>query len=59
MCACGQASAGEIPFPTKDSAMVYEAATDDTEVVYVTCPHWIEARMRSEYVGSLEAYRPV
>jgi ethanolamine utilization protein EutQ len=53
------ARAGEILFLTKGTEIVYEAAADDTEVVYVTYPHWMEAQTRSEHAGLLDAYRPV
>lgn len=53
------ARAGEIIFLTKGTAIAYEAAEDDTEVVYVSYPHWMDAHMKSEHAHLLEAYRPV
>jgi ethanolamine utilization protein EutQ len=53
------ATAGEILFLTKGTELVYEAAADDTEVVYVTYPHWMEAQTRSKHAGLLDAFRPV
>jgi ethanolamine utilization protein EutQ len=53
------ASAGEVIFLTKGTALAYEAAADDTEVVYVTYPHWMDAQMKSRHAGLLDAYRPV
>jgi ethanolamine utilization protein EutQ len=52
------AQAGEILFLTKGTEIVYEAAADDTEVVYVTHPHWMEAQERSPHAALLDAYRP-
>lgn len=53
------AGAGEILFLTGGTEIVYEAAADDTEAVYVTYPHWMEAQTASEHAGLLDAYRPV
>lgn len=53
------AKAGEVLFLTKGTRVAYEAAEDDTEVVYVTYPHWMDAHRRSEHAGLLDAYRPV
>lgn len=53
------ARSGEVIFLTKGTPVAYEAAADDTEVVYVTYPHWMEAQMKSEHAGLLEAYRPL
>lgn len=53
------AKAGEIIFLTKGTEVAYEAAEDDTEVVYVSYPHWLDAQMRSEHAHLLDAYRPV
>lgn len=53
------ARAGEILFLTKGTKIAYEAAQDDTEVVYVTFPHWMDAHSKSEHAGLLDAYHPV
>lgn len=53
------ARAGEVIFLTKGTAVTYEAAEDDTEVVYVTHPHWLQAHARSEHAHLLGDYRPV
>jgi ethanolamine utilization protein EutQ len=53
------AGPGEVIFLTKGTALAYEAAADDTEVVYVTFPHWMDAQMKSEHARLLEAYHPV
>lgn len=53
------ASAGEVLFLSRGTEIVYEAAADDTEAVYVTYPHWMEAQTKSEHAGLLEAYHPV
>jgi ethanolamine utilization protein EutQ len=52
------AKAGEVIFLTKGTAVTYEAAEDDTEVVYVTYPHWLETHARSEHAHLLEDYQP-
>ena len=53
------AQAGEIIFLTRGTKIAYEAAQDDTEVVYVTYPHWMEAQTKSEHAHLLAAYHPV
>lgn len=53
------AKAGEVLFLTKGTQVAYEAAEDDTEVVYVTFPHWLEAQTKSEHAALLDSYRPV
>lgn len=53
------ARAGEIIFLTRGTAIAYEAAEDDTEVVYVTYPHWMDAQTKSEHAGLLDSYHPV
>jgi ethanolamine utilization protein EutQ len=53
------AAAGEVIFLTKGSAIAYEAAEDDTEVVYVTYPHWMDAHTQSKHAHLLDAYHPV
>jgi ethanolamine utilization protein EutQ len=53
------ANAGEIIFLTRGTEIVYEAAQDDTEVVYVTYPHWLDAQTESEHAGLLDPYHPV
>jgi ethanolamine utilization protein EutQ len=53
------ARAGEVIFLTKGTEVAYEAAEDDTEVVYVTYPHWLEAQMKSEHARLLDSYHPV
>ena len=53
------AKAGEVIFLTKGTRIAYEAAEDDTEVVYVTHPHWMDAHSRSEHAHLLDAYHPV
>jgi ethanolamine utilization protein EutQ len=53
------ARAGEIIFLTKGTALAYEAGEDDTEVVYVSYPHWMDAQQHSEHAHLLSSYRPV
>ncbi|HEX6995493.1 MAG TPA: cupin [Gammaproteobacteria bacterium] len=50
---------GEVIFLTKGTAVTYEAGEDDTEVVYVTYPHWIDAHMKSEHVDLMNDYHPL
>jgi ethanolamine utilization protein EutQ len=53
------AKAGEILFLAKGTRIAYEAAEDDTQVVYVTYPHWLDAQTKSPHAHLLEAYHPV
>lgn len=53
------AQRGGVIFLTKGTRVAYEAAEDDTEVVYVTYPHWMVAQERSEHAALLEDYHPV
>jgi uncharacterized cupin superfamily protein len=53
------AKAGEIIFLTKGTALAYEAGEDDTEVVYVSYPHWMDAQQRSQHAHLLNSYHPV
>jgi ethanolamine utilization protein EutQ len=53
------ARAGEVIFLTKGTKVAYEAAADDTEVVYVTYPHWMDAHTKSEHAHLLDQYHPV
>jgi ethanolamine utilization protein EutQ len=52
------AKAGEVIFLTKGTKVAYEAAENDTEVVYVTYPHWMDAHRRSEHAALLDSYHP-
>lgn len=53
------AQAGEIIFLTKGTEIAYESAADDTEVVYVTYPHWMDAQMNSPHAHLLDSYHAV
>jgi ethanolamine utilization protein EutQ len=53
------AKVGEVIFLTKGTEVGYEAAEDDTEVVYVTFPHWLDAQTKSEHAHLLDSYHPV
>ena len=53
------ARVGEVIFLTKGTAIAYESADDDTEVVYVTFPHWLDAQTKSEHAHLLDSYQPV
>lgn len=53
------AKVGEVIFLTKGTAIAYEAAEDDTEVVYVTYPHWMDAQTKSKHAHLLDSYHPV
>lgn len=52
------AKVGEIIVLTKGTKIAYEAAEDDTEAVYVTYPHWMEAQTQSEHAHLLDSYHP-
>ncbi|MBC7901570.1 MAG: cupin [Saprospiraceae bacterium] len=53
------AKAGEVIFLTKGTKLAYEAGEDDTEVVYVSYPHWMDAQTKSEHAHLLDSYQPV
>ena len=53
------AKAGEVIFLTKGTPVAYEAGEDDTEVVYVSYPHWLETHQKSEHAHLLDSYHPV
>jgi len=53
------ARAGEVIFLTKGTAIAYEAGEDDTEVVYVSYPHWLDAQQNSKHAHLLDSYHPV
>lgn len=53
------AKAGEVIFLTKGTEVAYEAAEDDTEVVYVTYPHWMDTQTKSKHAHLLDSYHPV
>lgn len=53
------AKSGEVIFLTKGTKIAYEAAEDDTEVVYVSYPHWMDAHMQSEHAHLIDAYHPI
>ena len=53
------ARSGEVIFLTKGTRIAYEAAEDDTEVVYVTFPHWMDAQTKSEHAHLLDSYHPL
>lgn len=53
------ARAGEVIFLTKGTGITYESAEDDTQVVYVTYPHWMDAHAASEHAHLLDAYHPL
>jgi ethanolamine utilization protein EutQ len=49
------AKAGEVIFLTKGTEIAYEAAEDDTEAVYVSYPHWMDAQQKSEHAHLLDS----
>lgn len=53
------AKPGEVIFLTKGTKVAYEATENDTEVVYVTYPHWIDAHRQSEHAALLDSYHPI
>jgi ethanolamine utilization protein EutQ len=53
------ARVGEVIFLTKGTEISYESAEDDTEVVYVTYPHWLDAQTKSKHSHLLDSYHPV
>ncbi len=53
------ARAGEVIFLTKGTEIASEAGEDDTEVVYVSYPHWMDAQKTSKHAHLLDSYHPV
>lgn len=51
------AKAGEIIFLTKGTEVVYHAE-EETELVYVTYPHWFDAQSKSEHADLLDKFHP-
>ncbi|MET0237304.1 MAG: cupin [Kibdelosporangium sp.] len=51
------AAAGEVIYLRAGTDLVYEA-TEDTELVYVTHPHWLAATQSSDQAGRLEEFHP-
>ena len=52
------ARAGEVIFLTKGTRVAYEAGEDNTEVVYVTYPHWMDVHRQSEHAALLDDFHP-
>lgn len=52
------ARAGEVLFLSKGTPLVYQAE-EDTELVYVTYPHWGQAQRNSEHAALLDTFHPV
>lgn len=52
------AKPGEVIFLTKGTRVAYEAGEDDTEVVYVTYPHWMDVHRQSEHAALLDDFHP-
>jgi ethanolamine utilization protein EutQ len=53
------ARAGEVIFLSKGTPVVYSAKEEGADVVYVTCPDWMDAQRQSEHAGFLETFHPV
>ncbi|MBA3712681.1 MAG: cupin [Pyrinomonadaceae bacterium] len=53
------AKVGEVIFLTKGTKVVYQGEEDDTEVVYVTYRHWMDAQTKSKHAHLLDSYHPV
>jgi ethanolamine utilization protein EutQ len=51
------ADAGEVLFLQNGTELVYQA-DEDTELVYVTHPHWMAATEKSAHAAQLEAFHP-
>jgi ethanolamine utilization protein EutQ len=52
------AKVGEVIFLTEGTKVVYQAEEDNTEVVYVTYPHWFDAQRNSEHTALLDVFHP-
>ena len=51
------AGPGEVIYLSPDTPIVYRAV-EDSEVVYVSYPHWFEATSRSPYADRLDEFTP-
>jgi ethanolamine utilization protein EutQ len=51
------ATAGEVIFLTNGAKVTYQAE-EDTELVYVTYPHWYDATRKSSLADQLDAFHP-
>lgn len=51
------ATAGEVIYLRRGAEIVYRAERD-TELVYVSYPHWFEATRESSYADQLSAFTP-
>lgn len=45
-------------FITKGTKVVYEAE-EDTEFIYITYPHWMDAQLNSTHADMLKDFPPV
>ncbi len=52
------AKAGEIIFLTKGTKLICQGEEDNTEVVYVSYPHWFDAQQSSEHADLLDEFHP-
>jgi ethanolamine utilization protein EutQ len=52
------AKVGEIIYLTKNTKVVY-SAEEETEVVYVTYPTWVDTHRKSEHADLLDIYHPI
>jgi ethanolamine utilization protein EutQ len=52
------AKAGEVIFLTKGTKVVYQGEEDNTEVVYVSYPHWFNAQRNSQHADLLDSFHP-
>lgn len=53
------AGPGEVIFLHAGTELEYVGEEDDTELVYVSYPHWMEATQRSATAHLLDAFHPV
>jgi ethanolamine utilization protein EutQ len=53
----GTARAGEVLFLRRGTPLVYRAE-EETELVYVTYPHWAQAQRTSEHAAYLDTFQP-
>lgn len=52
------AKAGEVIYLTKGTKLTYRA-DEETEVVYVSYPHWAKAQSESEHAHFMDTFHPV
>jgi ethanolamine utilization protein EutQ len=53
------AKVGEVIFLTKGTKVTYQGEEDNTQVVYVSYPHWFDAQRNSQHADLLDNFHPI